>query len=66
VAPRKVLGSNIAGAREGEDLPSLVPGDLRHNVSRGSEAVDAKPPGSTGFHERAVADETCGRAGDLI
>ena len=45
------------GAGEGEDPPALPAGDLRDDVRRGAEAVEAEPLGVAGQPQRAVADQ---------
>ena len=55
---REVLRRRVAVAREGVDLASLRRGDLRDDVRRGAEAVDAQALHAVaGELERAVADQ---------
>src|SRR5207244_11758301 len=54
---RKGLTVVVARTREGEDAPSFVPRDLRHDVGGGAEAVQAEPLGVPGRPQRAMADQ---------
>ena len=40
---RELLRLGVAGSREGVDLASLMARDLRHDMGRRAEAVDAEP-----------------------
>ena len=53
----EVLRLAVAGPGEGEDALALVAGDLRHDVRRGAEAVDAEGLGRARHAMRAVADQ---------
>ena len=46
----------VSRAREGEDAPALVAGDLRDDVRGSAEAVEAKPLRVAREPEGAVAD----------
>ena len=47
----------VALARHGEHAAALAPRDLRDDVRRGAEAVQAEPLGVAGEAQRAVADQ---------
>ncbi len=51
----------VAGSGEGEDAASLMARDLRYDVCRRAEAVDAKPLGVTCHTESAIADQSCAK-----
>jgi hypothetical protein len=54
---RKFLPSAVAVAGEGEDTLATMTRDLRDDMRRRAEAVDAEPLGRAGEAQRAVADE---------
>ena len=53
----------VTRAREREDAAPLAARDLRDDVRRGAEAVEADPLGVAGAQERAIADEPAQRSG---
>ena len=54
----KILGSDIARAREGKDAPSLPGADLGDDMSRRAEPVDADPLAGARGHQRTPADQS--------
>jgi hypothetical protein len=58
-APRERLVRNVSRTSEGVHGPPLPLRDLRHDVSRGAEAVDAKVLAIARDHKRSPADEPC-------
>src|SRR5205823_4375561 len=60
---RKTLTFDVAGARERVDLAALVMSDLRDDMRRGAESVDADPLGPAGLPERAIADQSGAKPG---
>ena len=54
---RERLPLGVSRLREGEDSASLVTRDLRDDVRRRAEAVQADPLGVAGEAKRAVADQ---------
>ncbi len=59
-APRrraKAWAAASPGRVKAKTPPALVAGDLRHDVRRGAEAVEAELPRVAGHAQRAVADQ---------
>jgi hypothetical protein len=56
---RERLRVGVAFPREREDPTALRTSDLRQDVCRPAEPVDAHPLGFTGHPEAAVADQAC-------
>src|SRR4051794_27542182 len=53
----KILRLQIAWPREGEDLPSLMARDLRHDVRRCTKAIDSDAARFPGHPEGPIADQ---------
>src|SRR5205823_10061446 len=54
---REGLALLVPGTREREEAPPFVPSDLRDDVSRGAEAVEAERLRVAGKAKRAIADQ---------
>ena len=54
---RKILRLGIASTGEGIDMTPLMPCQLRDNMGRGAEAVEAEMLGVTGKAKGAIADQ---------
>src|SRR5690606_23917313 len=54
---RELLRGGVSGPRERIQRSALMPRDLRNDVRRRTEAVDAEPLRVAGLRQRAVADQ---------
>ncbi len=55
--PGKRLRGLVAGPSEGKNFSSLVPGNLRHDMSGRSKTINPQPLGRSGHDQRAITNQ---------